>query len=174
MSLSNARIQVEGCVYSDDAHAICVLGRVLLTYSLAQPNAAYLQSWTGVVGKLEAPILVLTVIDSRARAPDAASKAAIAQTITRNQHKIGAFCYVIEGDGFAGAAMRSALSLISLGTRYPFPQRVTATAREAAPWLIKHLPPEQQALQEASRVVRSVDLAREALTRGRAKSLQQR
>lgn len=142
---------------------MCVLGNVALTYSLAAPSARYLATWADVIERLEPPILVLTVIDSRARAPDAASKAAIRQTVTRHERRIGGLAYVIEGEGFGAAALRSALSLINLAARYRFPQKVTATGGEAVPWLIDQLPPALRSSNEPQGVVRMVDTVRAEL-----------
>ena len=142
---------------------MCVLGNVLFTYSLAAPSARYLAACSDVIERLEPPALLLTVIDSRARAPDSASKAAIRQLVTRHESRIAGLAYVIEGEGFGAAAIRSALSLINLAARYRFPQRVTATAAEAIPWLLEQLPLALRVSNEHQRLTRLVDTVRAEL-----------
>ena len=149
--------------YSDHEHIMCVLGNVLFTYSLAAPSARYLAACSDVIERLEPPALLLTVIDSRARAPDSASKAAIRQLVTRHESRIAGLAYVIEGEGFGAAAIRSALSLINLAARYRFPQRVTATAGEAIPWLLEQLPLPLRVSNEPQRLARLVDTVRAEL-----------
>jgi hypothetical protein len=131
-------------VYSDEDHCIDVVGNVILTYSAQAPNPTYLEAWTRtmdtLVRRTSAPIAVITVISPLARAPNEPSKKAIRATIGAHRGNIGAFAYVVEGHGFGVAAMRSALSLISLAARYPFPQKVFANMRDAAPWAIQRVP----------------------------------
>jgi hypothetical protein len=126
-------------LFSDRDHCLCAYGNTLLAFSLQPPNPRYLQAWTKAVGELveqsSGPISVLIIIDSGARAPDEVSKREIRTTTIRHGHGIGAFAYVIEGEGFGAAAMRSAVSLISLAARYPFPQRVFKSAGDAAAWM---------------------------------------
>lgn len=150
-------------MYVDAHHAISVVGHVALTYSLTPPDMAYLNRWVDLMPQMDPPILVLTVIDSGARAPDAAMKDAIRKTIKHHEKRIGALAYVVEGEGFGAAAMRSALSVINFAVRFPFPQRVTATVSEAAPWLIHQLPPALRPTTDAGRIVQTVDAIRAAL-----------
>jgi hypothetical protein len=126
-------------IYVDEHHVMAGVGSALLTYSRSVPNPRYLAAWTlelnRRVSDLGAPISIVTVIDSRTRAPDETSKNTIRNTIMRNIKHIAAFVYVVEGDGFGAAAMRSTLALITLVARYPFPQKVFASIDEAGPWL---------------------------------------
>jgi hypothetical protein len=82
----------------------------------------------------------MTIIHSGARAPSETSKKAIRSTISRHCNHIHSFAYVVEGRGFGAAAMRSALSLISLAARYPFPQKVFATVAEGQDWIVSRTP----------------------------------
>jgi hypothetical protein len=134
----------EAILYSDQDHCLCVYGPTVLAFSLQQPNPRYLQAWTRAVDDLvkssSDPISVLIIIDSGARPPDEASKREIRNSTHRHGPRIGAFAYVIEGEGFGAAAMRSAVSLISLAARYPFPQKVFKTVEQAAPWVLPSAP----------------------------------
>jgi hypothetical protein len=157
------RLGVETCIYADREHAICVQGRTSIMYSMAAPNAQSLRAWTRSVEAVDGPLLVLVVIDSGARAPDAPGRDAIQQLRLRHQHRIAGFAYVVEGEGFKAAAVRSALSAMSLASRFTYPQRVTATVGEAAPWLVHRLPAPLRAGHDASAIVATVDALRAAL-----------
>jgi hypothetical protein len=142
-SKSGTRARFVG-IYSDTDHCVGVVDHVILTYSAQAPNPAYLEAWTramdGLVQRLGEPIVVITVISHLARAPDEQCKKVIRAIIGAHRAHIGAFAYVVEGHGFGAAAMRSALSLISLAARYPFPQKVFANMSDAAPWAIRSTP----------------------------------
>lgn len=149
--------------YADEEHITCVVGNVAITYSMAPPSPRLLMNWADLMDRLEAPILVLTVIESGVRAPDSAAKAAIRQTVTRHESRIAGFAYVVEGEGFGAAAVRSAISLISLAARYRFPQTVGASAAEVVPWLIEKLPPAKRTLNDPRAIVQAVDAMRAEL-----------
>jgi hypothetical protein len=137
---SSAQTRLGGQLYCDEHHCISIYGNAILTYSTDPPNPVYLQHWTRaterLVDKTSGSISVVTLIDSRSRAPDELSKRAIRATIGKHSQHIANFAYVVEGTGFGAAAMRSALSLISLAARYPFPQRVFSSLEAAAPWIL--------------------------------------
>jgi hypothetical protein len=130
--------------YLDHDHCLSVLGNAVLSFSLQPPHPRFLAMWTGAVDQVVAasdgPISVIIVIDSLSRAPDEVSKRAILNTVLRHRTAIGAFAYTIEGHGFGAAALRSAVSLISLAARYPFPQKVFKTVADGAVWTLGHVP----------------------------------
>jgi hypothetical protein len=130
--------------YLDHDHCLSVLGNAVVSFSLQPPNPRFLEVWTAsvdqVVAQTNGPISVIIIIDSNARAPDEVSKRAILNTVFRHRAAIGAFAYVIEGQGFGAAALRSAVSLISLAARYPFPQKVFKAAGDGAVWALGHVP----------------------------------
>lgn len=119
---------------------ISVCRNAILSFSNCAPNPSFLAAWTHTVDQLveqgRTPLLVLTVIDRRARPPDDTSKRAIRETVLRNAPHIQAFAYVVEGEGFAAAAVRSALALISLAARYSFPQKVFGRVEDAVVWML--------------------------------------
>jgi hypothetical protein len=132
---------VNGLVYADAHHSVSISGPVIVTYSTDAPNPRYLVAWdhatTRLAARISGPIFVLTIIDGITPTPDEPSRKAIRNTITRHKDQIGAFAYVVEGRGFAAAAIRSAVSLMSLAARYPFPQKVFANVPEASQWLAR-------------------------------------
>jgi hypothetical protein len=130
--------------FLDQDHCLSVLGNAVLSFSLQPPHPRFLEVWTAAVDQAVArsngPISVIIVIDSNSRAPDEVSKRAILNTVLRHRAAIGAFAYTIEGHGFGAAALRSAVSLISLAARYPFPQKVFKTPADGAVWALGHVP----------------------------------
>jgi hypothetical protein len=151
-------------VYSDKDHCIAVYGNAILSYSAEPPNPRYLTAWVGAMDRLTGrsprPLAVLTIIDSRARAPDETSKKAIRSAVSRHCNNICAFAYVVEGHGFGAAAVRSALSLISLAARYPFPQKVFANVPAATPWAVAKIPDEPARDITVARIISVVEAMR--------------
>jgi hypothetical protein len=83
---------------------------------------------------------ILVIIDGGSRSPDESQRKLIASATQRYAHSIERFAYVVEGRGFAAAALRSAISLISLATRTPYRQKVFAGVEEAGTWLAQTAP----------------------------------
>ncbi|HKO48634.1 MAG TPA: hypothetical protein VJV79_12970 [Polyangiaceae bacterium] len=132
-------------VYQDAQHVMVICENAILTCSGESPNPRYLEAWARTVelvsDQFPTGLLVLTIIDSRVRPPDDRSKAHIRSTVLRHAAEIQAFAYVVEGEGFGAAAMRSAVSLISLAARYPFPQKVFGHVDEAVHWMLSRPSP---------------------------------
>lgn len=135
-----SKARQSGSLYRDVEHVIAVHGNAILTYSNSGPNPRFLEAWTRAVDELvergDTPLLVLTIIARRAHAPDDASRQAIRETMLRHAARVQAHAYVVEGEGFAAASVRSALSLISLLARYTFPQKVFGSVDEAVAWML--------------------------------------
>jgi hypothetical protein len=147
-------------VYQDAQHVISVCGNTVLTYSSESPCARYLEAWTRTVdlvaGQFHGALLALTIINPRAHAPDDISKAHIRTTVMRHASELKAFAYVVEGEGFGAAAVRSALSLISLAARYPFPLKVFGQVADAVPWMLSR---PNQSTQPASTALELISVA---------------
>jgi hypothetical protein len=140
-----ARAGARDVIYTDREHCVAVHGRTILTYSTRQPTIAFFTAWSRAVQQLvaadQSKIASISVIDSSAaRAPDEAARKAIHQAFARHGAKLCAFAYVVEGEGFAAATIRAALSLINMAERHPFPLRVFATIAEAVRWALPRLP----------------------------------
>ena len=153
-------------LYSDQEHCLSVCGNTVLSFSLRPPNPQFLKAWTGAVAQLgkrsDGLISVVTVVDARCPPPDEASKAAIRDTVIRHGRQIGAFAYVIEGEGFGAAAVRSAVTMISLVARYPFPQKVFKDAKMACTWALE-LAPASETNQAPSGILATVGAMRAAV-----------
>jgi hypothetical protein len=126
-------------VYTDEQHCIATAGSCVITYSKQPPDAKVLAVWQRAVAQVAAQqpgkSSVLIIIDSGARSPDEPQRKLIATALQRHADSIERFAYVIEGRGFAAAALRSAISLVNLATRTPYRQKVFATLEEAGVWL---------------------------------------
>ena len=140
ISSESAKLRVGGSLYRDGQHIIAVCENAVLTYSSDAPNPRFLESWTRtvelLVDQFRAGVLAITIIDSRVRAPDEASRMHIRNTLMRHAAELKAFAYVVEGEGFGAAALRGAISLMSLAARYPFPMKVYGRVEEAVPWML--------------------------------------
>lgn len=136
----SAKIRLGGPIYHDGQHVIAVHENTVLTYSSEAPNPGFLQAWTRtveqVIEQLQAGLLAVTIIECGVRAPDDGSRLQIRNTLMRHAAELQAFAYVVEGEGFGAAAVRGAISLISLAARYPFPLKVFGRAEEAVPWML--------------------------------------
>src|SRR4051812_25079756 len=108
--------------YSDAHHCIGTCGNVIITYSRAEPNQAYLTKWKGLAHELLRAhpdgIGVIIVIDGAAPPPSESIRAAIKKTMLDLGTRLKAASLVVEGSGFLAAGKRSAMSLISLVARY--------------------------------------------------------
>ncbi len=169
----SAKIRLGVPVYRDAQHVICVCENAVLTYSSDAPNPHYLAAWTQtvefVLAQFHAGLLVLTVIDRNAHAPDDASKTSIRNTIVQHAGQIDAFAYVVDGEGFRAAAMRSALSLIALAARYPFPQKVFGRVEDAVPWMLRRPYHGEQGPRQAPAAAKLIKMANSL--RGELKSV---
>ena len=127
-------------IYADRDHCVGVHGSTVVAFSLQPPNPMCLAAWTAALVQLaqrsDAPVSILIIVDSGARPPDDGTKREIQRVTSRHADSIGAFAYVIEGEGFGAAALRSAMSLMSLAARYPYPQKVFKSVGDAVAWML--------------------------------------
>ncbi len=134
----SGELHLSKSVFSDDEHCMRTVGNVIVTYTRAPPSPAYLDAWAEEAAKVVrecGDFVVYTVISSSAAAPSEEAKSEIRKVMTRYKERIRGVAYAVEGTGFAAAAMRSALALISLVARYPYPQKIFSTAGEASAWI---------------------------------------
>ncbi len=125
-------------VFIDDEHCVRTLGDVIVTLTKAPPSATYLRAWAAEADRVVrqfGSLAVYTVISGVAPAPSEEAKAEIRRVMTRHASQVCGVAYVVEGTGFSAAAMRSALTLISLVARYPYPQKTFAKIGDASHWI---------------------------------------
>jgi hypothetical protein len=129
-------------VYADNDHVTGSLGNVLISFSKAEPTLSYLQNWLDVSTKLVAKhghMVAINIIDAMAKPPTDAVRDEINRLILLLSDGIVGIALVPEGTGFLAAAKRSALSMVTLISRRPFPIRVFGEVPEAANWAIAQL-----------------------------------
>jgi hypothetical protein len=169
VGLSTSTVSLRAFPYIDSDHCISICGDAVLSFSLKPPTPRFLEAWSRtmaeVVARSNASVVVLIIIDGNARPPDDAAKKAIAQTVTRHGKRIRALAYVIEGQGFAAAAVRSAVSLISLLARYPFPQRAFKRTDEAAAWAVRQMTAGSAASLDVTAIAAQAEAMRTELKR---------
>ncbi len=128
--------------YVDQDHVTGSVANILISFSVAEPTFAYLENWGTSSKELAATygrIVAMNIIDSSAKPPSDTIRLEINQLITTLSDNIVAIAIVTEGRGFLAAAKRSALSMITLLSRRPFPIRVFGDVPEASTWLIGQL-----------------------------------
>jgi hypothetical protein len=57
------------------------------------------------------------------------------------EHRVLAMAAIFESTGFAAAAVRSAMAVMWLLARGPYPRKAAASVQEAAPWLLPFVVP---------------------------------
>jgi hypothetical protein len=128
--------------YVDRDHVTGAFANVLISFSVAEPTRPYLENWGTSSKELVATygsIVAMNIIDSEAKPPSDTVRVEIDRLITTLSDKIVAIAIVPEGLGFLAAAKRSALSMITLMSRRPFPIRVFGDVPEASNWLLAQL-----------------------------------
>ncbi len=151
--------------YVDHEHCTVAIGRVLLTYSRAAPSVPYLEAWRKEAARLRGagngPFFVMTVIDAaRCQPPDDHCKRLIADSFKANRNAIAALAHVVEGSGFGAAAIRSALTLISLLGRHGISEKTFGNAADAAIWGLAKLGGGMGVARDVERVLAAVAEAR--------------
>jgi hypothetical protein len=142
-------------VYSDAHHCIFIAGRCILTYSNQPPDAKYFTAFATAAARVSEQhagrLAVITIIDSATPIPDESTRKLIQTTMQRYASAIERFAYVVEGRGFAAAAIRSVISVLGLAARTPYRQKVFASVEEAEVWLA-HAPPQPGSAPATSRL----------------------
>ena len=89
---------------------------------------------------------IIIVVESKALVPDADARPVFVAGMRECGPSIRGAAYVVTASGFGGAAIRAAISGLSLVAREPYPTRVFATPNDAAKWLsttLRDVTPEQ-------------------------------
>jgi hypothetical protein len=137
---SRANLRV---LYLDEAHAVGALGEVLIMLSRAEPSLEFLQRTVRLIQDTarEHPegLGLFVVISADAKPPSDAARQYFARSVTEYGQKVRAMARIVEGIGFLAAAKRSAIAMIQLVSRLPFPAKVFGTQTEAAVWLTQEI-----------------------------------
>jgi len=120
-------------------HVSAVFQNVIISYSVAEPNTGYMADWVKTIVELSRDnprgVASIIVIDGSAKPPSEEIRADIKRAIAQAGPHLRGLAQVVEGTGFGAAAKRSALSVITLVARFPFPIKIFSTRREAAFWV---------------------------------------
>jgi hypothetical protein len=151
-------------VYTDDQHVTGVIENVLVSYSLAEPTRGYLDNWilTARTIMSKGKMAALIVIDSEAKPPSDEIRVEINAKFQKLRDGIAAVAVVVEGRGFVAAAKRSAISLLTLLSRYPFPFRIFGDIVEGSSWLSAQL---HQSMRSAAIKPKDLTVAAEIVRR---------
>jgi hypothetical protein len=127
----------------DEQHLCCAYGNVALALTLTEPDPAYLQRASLAITQYgsQSPhaLGLLTWIEAKAPPPRAETRAAIQQLFSDIAPVTRACIIIIEGEGFRASAKRSAVTLINMAARLPYPLKVTASVSDAAQLLLQML-----------------------------------
>ena len=128
-----------GEAHADSKDAVGVLGNLLVLASSSGPYRPFFERALEIARRAaeENPgdMAMIIVIDDFAAPPDGDSRKAI-QTFYRELAPFNRYVvHVVEGIGFAAAAKRAFISLLTMSERYGFPARVVGTIEESVPLL---------------------------------------
>jgi hypothetical protein len=129
----------------DAAHCSCAYGNVVIFYSNAEPDSAYLDRSAKAVivhaRKHPAGLGMLVLIAADEPPPSEAGRRAIRDSYVAMNGAIHSAVFVVEGEGFAASAKRSVIALFSMAEKLPFPISVAGDATAGAEKLVKMLGP---------------------------------
>lgn len=80
-------------------------------------------------------IASLVVVEPRAATPDSDTRPVFAAGMRECGSRLHGVAYVVAAKGFRGAAVRAAISGLSLLAREPYPTKVFTSTGDAAAWL---------------------------------------
>jgi hypothetical protein len=155
-TVENSRTKLR-VLYLDEAHAVGNLGEVLIMLSRAEPSLEFLQRTVRLIHDTarEHPdgLGLFVVISADAKPPSDAARQYFARSVTEYGQKVRAMARIVEGVGFLAAAKRSAIAMIQLASRLPFPAKVFGTQGEGAIWLTQEIAPTAQARRSATELL---------------------
>jgi hypothetical protein len=131
-------------LYAGEDHVAGLVGPVLVVLARGEPGEEILTQAPRWIDRLLTRYpqkgAYMVVIQTSAKPPGDVGRKRIDRAYTEYGRGVHAGAIVIEGKGFMAASIRSALSVIMLASRYPYPQKTFATVGEAAPFLSGKLP----------------------------------
>lgn len=112
----------------DGAHLSCAYGNVMIFYSRAEPTAAFCNQNAKLVisyaRNYPAGLGMLVLIDADEPPPNDAARKTIRDSYLAIGSVVKAGVLVVEGQGFAAAAKRSVITVLTTATKFPFPLKV--------------------------------------------------
>lgn len=145
-------------------HGLAAYGNLIVGVSAEPPDPRLMQSVEELARSLDpryaAGLGVVVVIDASCAPPDEDARRVVCDVYTVLRPMVRGVAYVVEGEGFAAAAKRSVLSLITMTIKPGFPIRVSGTLEEGLPWLRKTLGPAWLEPMRIQGVVETVNVLR--------------
>lgn len=123
----------------DANHVQAALGQIFYTYSKGEASSGNIRSMVTNLdnyakqGSLSFGYILHLV--STARPPALEDRDLITAMFNKHGGRLSGLAVVIEAEGFAGAALRSAVTMVFMMTCRGFPTRTFSTLRAAAEWL---------------------------------------
>ena len=106
------------------------------------PTVAAVNEWERqhkhMAARFPAGFLSIGIIEAQTPIPDAATRSALAESMSRIGPSLRAMAGVQEASGFTGAALRSVMLALSNLACGPYPRRIFGSSAEAAHWLAPH------------------------------------
>jgi hypothetical protein len=153
-------------LYVGTDHAAALFGPVLIVIVQNDPQPGVLQQQAGWVQQMQARAPqgsgYLVLLRTDVPPPPETARALIRRLFQEFGKVARAGAMVVEGQGFAGSALRSVLTMLILAARPGYPLKVFSTVSEACDWLASQL----AATVDAVELSHQVESVRAAYTAG--------
>lgn len=120
--------------------AVGALGRVAIAVFDRAPSVAEAQALAKVlsgVARTHQAVNILSVVGGECKLPEAAVRDQLIRDVKAVQGQIGYVATAIEGDGFGAAALRGAVTGMTLMLRPSYPTKVFASIHAAAEFVVQ-------------------------------------
>jgi hypothetical protein len=126
-------------LYVGDDHCVAIIGPVIVTVVHNDPHPDILKHQQGWLERLKevAPdgSGFIVVLQSNVPPPPEPLRAVIRRTFDEYGKVVRAGAMVVEGTGFAAAALRGVLAMIHMAARHRYPFKVFGNIGEASAWI---------------------------------------
>jgi hypothetical protein len=130
-------------LYVDDVHCVGLFHDVLIMLSRGAPSLQFLQHSMRLIREAakdaQTGLGLFIVISADAPPPPDDAREFFTRSTGELASTVGAMARVIEGEGFLAAAKRSAIAMVQLAARSPFPSKIFGTQAEGSAWLVQTL-----------------------------------
>ena len=126
-------------LYVGDDHCVAIIGPIIVTVVHNDPHPDILKHQQGWLKRLRevAPdgSGFIVVLQSNVPPPPEPLRAVIRRTFDEYGKVVRAGAMVVEGTGFAAAALRGVLAMIHMAARHRYPFKVFGNIGEASTWI---------------------------------------
>ncbi len=123
-----------------EGFAVGALGRVVIAVFDRAPSVVQAHTMARVLAataRAHQAVNILSVVGASCRLPDAAVRDQLTRDVKTVQGHIGVVATVIEGDGFGAAALRGAVTGMTLMLRPSYPTKVFSSVQDSADFIVK-------------------------------------